>query len=473
MRTKINSVKKVELTDEQELISSKNKYFSHLLKHQKKYLVSLLVLIFIFQTALNFIKNKPLMIGGESYYYLSISQNMGFQYNPLTLLLSTIPKQIIFLIPPIIAIFCILILFDLAKKMNLSDSFTFFFTLFLIISPTFIYTTITLSTYSVFFLLMLLGFSLLFQENKKVQALSIIPFIIATFFDTLSTIILLFLQSTYIFVNRKKDSVNLAILCITVFLFIFNKFFIEIPLIAGPFHVEKIMRDLISDLGGLNGIGLFTLLLALIGLAIIWKKKNFYLAYLLLPIIVPAYFFNTDTIFFLTLLTLFFATAGFIRLFERCWTLITLKKFTFILLILGILFSTLTFVDRLSEYAPLNADEEALTWIKENTPKESIVLSAPENGYFITYFAERKSLFNLNDKDYKTKMNLSKNIFSSVYIKDLFPLLEQNNISIIYITENMKKNLPKEQGFVFLLKNERFKLIYSYENTEVWVFEKE
>jgi hypothetical protein len=38
----------------------------------------------------------------------------------------------------------------------------------------------------------------------------------------------------------------------------------------------------------------------------------------------------------------------------------------------------------------------------------------------------------------------------------------------------MKKNLPKaeDQGLLFLLRNERFKLVHSSENSEVWLFKK-
>ncbi|HLD72105.1 MAG TPA: hypothetical protein VJA23_00820, partial [Candidatus Nanoarchaeia archaeon] len=68
------------------------------------------------------------------------------------------------------------------------------------------------------------------------------------------------------------------------------------------------------------------------------------------------------------------------------------------------------------------------------------------------------------------KKELSQRIFSSLYIDELFPLLEQNQISIIYITKEMRSGLSAEQGLLFLLKNERFKIVYSSEDAEVWVF---
>ena len=34
----------------------------------------------------------------------------------------------------------------------------------------------------------------------------------------------------------------------------------------------------------------------------------------------------------------------------------------------------------------------------------------------------------------------------------------------------MKEQLSEEIGLLFLLKNERFKIVHSHEDTEVWVF---
>ena len=65
---------------------------------------------------------------------------------------------------------------------------------------------------------------------------------------------------------------------------------------------------------------------------------------------------------------------------------------------------------------------------------------------------------------------MTQNISTALYIQDLFPLLEQEYITYIYLTPAMKRQLPPEQGLRFLLKNERFKLVYSSEDTEIWFF---
>lgn len=458
--------------------SFENRYLLHLIANAKKYLLFLLILIVFLITATNFIANKLLLKGGESYYYLYAAEH-GF-YNSLTTLVSLFSDRILFLIPPLLSILSLLILFKLTEKIKLKKEFVFFFVLFFILTPTFLFSFTAFSAYSLFFLLVMAGFWLLFRDKEKIRILSLIPFIIATFVDSFSTFLLLSLQLIYLLTKRSKkikDNFLSFSAGVTLFLLIFNKFVFNIPILIGPFHRQKIFPDLISDLGGLSGISIFMFILAVIGLAVTWKKKEFYAAYLLLPVIILAYLFNAQAIFYLSILMVFFATVGFLKLFARHWSIVLLKKLTFFLLLLGIVFSTLTYVERMSEYLPLNADQEALTWIKENTPKDAKVLSYPENAYFIKYFSDRTpfSQFYNNDNEGSsgTNLDLNQQIFSSVYIQELFPLLEKNNLSIIYINQDMKEALPTEQGFLFLLKNEKFKLIHSYQESEVWAFKKE
>lgn len=458
--------------------SFKNRYLSHLIANTKKYLLFLLILIVFLVTAANFIANKPLLKGGESYYYLYAAERGS--YNSLTMLVSLFSERILFLIPPLLSIFSLLILFKLTEKLKLKKEFVFFFTLFFILTPTFLFSFTAFSAYSWFFLLVMMGFWLLFHHQEKIRIFSLIPFIMATFVDSFSAFLLLSLQLVYLLTKRNKkikDNFLSFSAGLTFFLLIFNKFVFNIPILIGPFHPQKIFPDLISDLGSLSGISVFMFILAVIGLAVTWKKKEFYTTYLLLPVIIVAYLFNTQTIFYLSILMVFFATVGFLKLFEQRWSLVLLKKLTFFLLLLGIVFSTLTYVERMSEYLPLNADQEALTWIKENTPKDAKVLSYPENAYFIKYFSGRTPFSQFYSNDDRgssgTNLDLNQKIFSSVYIQEIFPLLEENDISIIYINQDMKDTLPKEQGFLFLLKNEKFKLIHSYQGSEVWAFKKE
>ena len=103
-----------------------------------------------------------------------------------------------------------------------------------------------------------------------------------------------------------------------------------------------------------------------------------------------------------------------------------------------------------------------LEWINKNTAEKAIIFSAPENNYYIQYLA-KKAAFSGNPE-------VINSIFTATYIDQLFPLLEENKIKILYITKQMKEQLPTDYGLLFLLKNERFKLVHSQGETEVWAF---
>lgn len=471
-----------QTTVDQELVTEKNRYCRHLFTHQKKYLFLLAMLVLSAPFVMNAIHDKPLFIGGESYYHL-VSAEQKDNFNLVVFILSLIPLSIkqagAFLLSPLLGLVSLYLFFSLAEKNKFSPQFTFFFLAFLIISPAFIFTFTTLSSYSMFIFLVVLGFLLLTQESRTPQYFSLLPFVAATFFDTFSTFLLLCLIVFYvqnIKNHQKKQDSFMKLLMGTVIFFIFiNGFILHLPFIIGPFYIEQALHDLISDLGrGLSGISFFSVLLGFIGLIVALKKKRIYPAYLLLAIIIPFYIYRPEILFFLIILSTVFTTIGFIKIFEEKWRLPSLKKFTFLLLLLGIVFSTLAYLDRIPQSSPTVTETAALTWMKENIPKNEIVFSFPENSYYILYLSEHKPFYALNDQDNEAqKANDSIGISSALYIEDLFPLLEQHNISLIYITKDMKSRLPEKQGLLFLLKNEKFKLIYFNQEVEVWRFKKD
>ena len=450
-------------------IITDNRYMNHLIFHQKKYLVSLASLILLVPLISRFIINRPLFVGSESYFFLEKLSILNLSSGGL---------QLLIILPFLMGILTVLMILRLGKSLNLPENLTFFFTFFLIFSPAFIFSYGTLSFYSFTFTLMLIGFLLLTSSRNLIRYLSFIPFLIISLIDNFSSILLLVLLTIYCLsvnlkISKKEyfDQSAVIILSGNFLAALIGRFMLGVPFFIGPFHSGRIVIDLISDLGALSGLSIFIFILALMGLKADLKNKQFYFAYLLLPMIIP-YFFNAEVIFPLSVLIIFFSAIGFVKLFEKNWALPSLKSFTFLLLILGIVFSSLAYAERFQNFPPSIADRESLTWIKENTLGNTIISTSPEYGYYVKYFSGR-DVFYLPDRDDKNIFQLNQGIYSSLYINELFPILEQNNVSVIYISKDMKNNLPKEQGLLFLVKNERFKLIHSSEESEVWVFKKE
>ena len=443
-------------------------FLSHLLYHQRKYLSLLLLIIISIPLLLRSAAQQPLLAGGETYYLLAAAQQ-GSSYNPLAVLASVIPDAGIFLLSPLLSLATLFLFFHLAKRLELSETTTFLIALFAILSPAFIFSSVTLSSALGFLFLTLSGFSLLLQENNT-KYLSSFPFIIATFFDLYSTAILLILLVSYfIFTKKIKGIFSVLLLVIVGALLVINKLLLKLPFILGPFHIQKIVPDLISDFGGVSGMGLFAFLLAFISIIVSGKKKSFLLSLPLTMLFIAAFLLNTNTVLFVSIPIICYAAAGLKSLYEQRWMLPSLKKATLFLLILGISFSAVAYLDRLSDYSPSATDQAVLSEIK-SAQKNGAILSAPENSYYIQYFTGEKTVFNLHQGEYRKEQELAQKIFMTTYIEDLFPLLEDNNVSLIYLNPEMKENLPSDQGLVFLLQNERFKLLKASQNTEVWSF---
>jgi len=456
------------MNDQQQKMNPRQ-YFNHLLHHQKIYLCILLLVLSTAILVLNYLHQKPLLMGGESYYYLS-SAPQELLYNPLTLIFKLIPDQLLFLLPPLISLGTMVLFYVLAEKIKISEKNTFFIALFYILTPTFIFTSLTLSSYALYLLLVLGGANLLLLESRK-KYFSIIPFLLASCIDTFSAMLLLAGIAGYFFIFKKsRERFPTIIIASVAAMLIVNAVILNTPFFIGPFLIQNRASDLISDLGGFSGVGFFSILLAFIGLIIYWQKKNLPLLISTLVIFIAAYVFNTHTVFFLSLLIVILASAGFEYLLEQNWKISFLRNAVLLLLLLGISFSAVAYHDRLSHYSPTSVDQKALGWIQRNTPKEAVVLSAPENSYYISYFAQRKPVFALH-QDYRQQDDLSQRIFTSYYIDNLFPLLDENKVSIIYVSEDMKRKFPAQQEFLFLLQNERFKLLYFTEEAEVWSFE--
>ncbi|MDO8511209.1 MAG: hypothetical protein Q7S55_03525 [Nanoarchaeota archaeon] len=449
----------------------KNSYFDHLLRYQKIYLCMLLVILFAVPLASNYRQEKPLLMGGESYYYLSSAQQ-ELPYHPLTLLFRIIPDSLAYLVPPLLSLGIILLVYPLARKIDISEEKLFFIVLFYILTPTYIFTSVTLSSYSLFLLLVLLGVNLLLLETTK-RYLALLPFLLASWNDTFSGLLLLGSLAGYFFlVKKSKERFQHLLLISIAAMMALNTLLLKAPFFLGSFTVQDKAADLISDLGSFSGVGVFAILLAVVGFIASWQKKNILLLLPPLTVLTAAYFFNTHTTFFFSLFIVILAAVGFATLLEQNWKLSFLRNAVLLLLLLGISFSAVAYLGRLSEYQPTAIDQDALEWIRQNTDQEAVVLSAPENSYYISHFAKRKPVFALH-LDYRDNYQLSQDIFTAFYIDQLFPLLEKNKVSIIYVSEEMKQSLPQEQEFLFLLQNERFKLLYSAENAEVWSFEEE
>ena len=461
-------------TLERGIFNTDNPIFKYIIEHQQRYLLAVLIVVLFLPLLFNSLLGKPLLIGAESYYHLSQAQLAGWrnlEYYPLSLAQNFLPERALALLPIALAISCYFLWHWLARRWEIPASMNLFLVFFIIISPWFLYAFTTLSAYGFFTFLVLLGLVLLYQKRLLFRYLAVFPLGLAAFFDLMSGVVVLLILLLYWHSRRLKKKTKLpgVMILFVLSLLLFQWLVLKKNLVLGPFHLQSPISDLVSDLGGLQGVGLFMILLAVLGMGIIWKKKQFLGAYLFVPVLIAGYLYSTQVMFFLGMLICFFAALGFVALLEDQWILQKVKEFTCLLLILGILFSTLSYFNRFPTYSPTGAEVEVLHWMKDNTNPNTVIFSAPEQEPYLRYFAERPAFYALREGMNK-RGEVTRAILKANYIQELFPLLEANHISLLYLTPTLKARLPADQGLLFLLKNERFKLVHSHEGSEVWVF---
>jgi hypothetical protein len=449
-----------------------NKYFEHFMKYQKIYLTLLALIILITPTFINLFIGKPLLSGSESYYNLQQAKTLtheNFDYFPLSLTLKLLPADYLFVIPLTLALISLFLIFVITEGTKIRKDFKFFFLLFVILSPVFIYTFTTISQNSYLIFLIILGFYFLTRKNSVLRYLSIIPFIVSSFFDIISTMLVILSLLVHIYLIKKRRKIVLINLIFILISSLINIIFLGQTFFPMQFHQQNFLTGLLADLGGVHGVSFFVFLLAIIGLTITWKKKYFSISYLFLLVLIPACIFNSELAFLVSILLTFFATVAFVFFLNKKWDLENIKRFTYFILLLGILFSTISYLDRFSENYPLNGHEETLSWISENTPVGTIILSSSENVHYLNYFTDGKPFHLLYKDQAYTDENYAK-ITTATHINTLENLLNVHKIELIYVTPDMKQVLPADYGILVLLQNENFKLVHSHNEFEVWVY---
>jgi hypothetical protein len=233
-------------------------------------------------------------------------------------------------------------------------------------------------------------------------------------------------------------------------------------------------KAFISDFSDLGGIGIFAFLLAIIGLFITLKdSKQLGKIYLLILSLICIGLFFEKANTYLNLIGSIFGGFAFTKIISRNWKIEPLKLFTAILLISGLLFSTISYVKRDILDEPSKELVKSLEWLKLHSNDEDIILSHYSYGLWIEYWAERPvltdSLFNY--KDTKRKIDDSNQIFYSRNLENTKKLLDKYNIKYVLVTDTMKKGLvwESEQGLLYLFRNNQtFEKIYNQNNIEIW-----
>lgn len=377
----------------------------------------------------------------------------------------------------------VLLLSQILDKLNLSRKNKNFFMFFFLISPVtlFLLTTLNYHVFAFMLVLLLINIYLLDStENKKIIWFSIISFILM-FFGTYYLINILIVLGSLIWLNRKKEKESnylkkLFFIILTLFVFgslLFNIYIYERIL---SFTGSEVF--FIYDLGGKIGVSIFAFVLFLIGLVgSIRKKEEYYLYYLFIVLAILNYIlFGPTTLFYISPLICLFASETFVGFMKYRKSEEIIRQLTVYSIILGLLFSGLSFGFELENLTIKNDVKDCLIGLSSD--EGEVVLSDYKNGYFIKDLAKKQII--LDDISIISKRNQiiydeMTDIFYGSSLIETKSFLKKYDVNYIMITDKMIYQdiwTKEDQGLVFVLGNEEnFEKICSFgENGGVWEY---
>lgn len=393
----------------------------------------------------------------EPYHHLLIAKSAGLSM-PYHYLLSLHPL-VPFFIGPLLGLFSVVLCFFVLDKLGFRPLHSFTALLILVSSPAFIYLFSVPNPYSLSVFFVLLGY-LLFLYHPFA---SFFPFAFAVFFHPLNLVFILFIILAH--------SVNFSI-SFPRYLFLFLSLvflFFHVSLFANFHDIVVSPNPLVSsvsDLGGLYGFGIFAVLLSFLGLYNVWLSKKQLVPYSLLFIVVLLSFYFPFVNLFLNFLLSFFAAYGFMALVDMKWRIAVVRSLTVFLLVCGIVFSSLAYLNFLSGLPPSPSFVSSLEELQSQP--YGVVFSHPKNSFFINYFADKPvlpdSFFFTDDAD---------SLFFSRNLDTTRSLLEKYNISYVVVDSGMTHGLvwsDDGQGLLFLFRNSKtFKNLYSSDDLDIWL----
>jgi hypothetical protein len=390
------------------------------------------------------------------YYYILSFVNMIIPYNLTFNIIAVLFTSLI-----------ILIIYLITKKLTNNIEAAFFTSFLSIFIP--IYNLKTINSISPYTIIIPLIFGCLYlfseiDSTKKNTLLWFVLTLIILSFTTANVFILILSLITYIIIlrleNIKLNKTKKEIIIFSVFLVIWSQFLIykKALLMHGPSIVwQNIPLQLIlnyfSDINILKIIYYVGIVPFFCGLYIIYKytfkTKNEDL-YLYISLVSVSSFLLVFRLIEIEigLIYLGFCFVIFFGMFyKNLLTYINKTKFNkyknYIIALIIIIFFFTSILPSITLLEKKQIEEqvtpqtiEALLWLKENTPEESIILGTISEGTLIAYISNRKNIIDRNFlmvKDINDRINDIKIIYTSSSLIRAIELLDYYNINYIYL----------------------------------------
>lgn len=403
-------------------------------------------------------------------------------------------EEISILLPIIFGFLTSLLIGLIISKLTKNKNIRNLSLLILLLSPPFLYLFSASNAFAAVIFLTSLGFYLLLFDKKILSILAMLFMSAITFFSFFSILFVIFLFFIYAVVrDRKKIKWFLLFLVIVIIFEIFNHYNllskyglpeqIRFKIIQSTINFSY--QALFSDFGGKFGLSLFSVFLLFLGIYVLWtdkKYKYFYVYLSVLLLLLISIYFNF-VIFYLNIIIAIIGSIGLIKLLNRKWESQLIKNLSIGIVIIGIIFSGISFINQLALSEPTKKQIEALSYLKAKSAHGAVVFSYYDRGFWFTHINKK----NVMDPNFfyaplvNERWQDSLNLLYSKKIEDTIAMLNKYDIEYIWIDKAIRERFygDRETNLLYQLRNDpRFKLVFKNFNeehqveVEIWEYEK-
>ncbi|MBS3124705.1 hypothetical protein J4211_00405 [Candidatus Woesearchaeota archaeon] len=436
--------------------------------------VALLAIILLaLPIAVRFVKN-PTLAGTQGYYHARIALDLAKEWttqdstivngrsyiiHPYHLVLaagySLLGARVFSLFPLFFAMVGFGLFWMLLKVFLIDGERKLWMLLAYALSPPFITAGFMNTPHAFILVLILAGVLLLLTRAWLVGAFLLL---LAAFCGIPAMIAVVAALLFLIFMKRGSSQVHATLILLIVALFATGYYSPAIGVQTGVAHY-------ISDVGGLYGFGIFTLLLAIVGALQVWKHKRIYYgAYATGMVFFIVSFLFPDVLVFANVLVCVLAGVALANLARRRWRLAFLRSAVLLVIFCGLLFSGVSQGVTLAKLPP-KAD-----FFNSLVLPQGTVLSHEEYGFWIEA-AGHTAVIDPLLVDGEQREDVS-HVLNTTSLDVALALFEKYNVTYVLITDEMERGLfweREDQGLSFLTSNEDvFRKVVDAKGVRVW-----
>jgi hypothetical protein len=475
-------------------------------KNEIPYIILLALIVLISPLVVRALFFEGALMGDEPYYHMRIAEEIlnghalpaidalvygerDYVFNPYHLMLAAF--GIIFtiesaskILPFLMGMLSALLFNSILGYFRVEPPKRLIILSFFIFSPVFIYMFSFSTPLCMLVFLDLLGVWLFTKKSPVCKVLAIICLAPVPFFGLLNAAITAL--AILLLVIYQKEGKWFFVALMAVFLLGCVSAGLSSPSLLGyaladkpAFLKSNPIQDSLSLFGAKIGFSVVAIFLAAFGLVSTWgHRMREYYFYMMALLIALVFLVDTSFNIYLNFIIVILSAYGFFALMERRWDLSVVRDLTLFIIVLGIIFSAVSFISDSATGLPGKDTVKALLWLERHSDPGDIVVSSYKNGFWIEYYAQRPVVLDAlvhGSEESENRYVETATLFSTRNLSMASHILDKYDAKYVLIDKStmqpMLINDKKQLGLPFLMQNsEKFEKKKELGDIEVWKF---